>query len=191
MANCVQNFKQILNNRTFQTRLRRALSTVFEGSKLNTNSEVLDPMITELSKFIIDKSAEKNSINTYSFNDFKSKLSDVIYKIKGDTVISEDAIDKFITLIKESVEDSLIKKNLDSNPKINGEPLFDISEMSKATFDNEAYNNYLKGLTNEGLFKAIFINSISTELGKDLPYESFVVNDNQLNTNLTLYKEEL
>lgn len=191
MANCVQNFKQILNNRTFQTRLRRALSTVFEGSKLNTNSEVLDPMITELSKFIIDKSAERNSINTYSFNDFKSKLSDVIYKIKGDTVISEDAIDKFITLIKESVEDSLIKKNLDSNPKINGEPLFDISEMSKATFDNEAYNNYLKGLTNEGLFKAIFINSISTELGKDLPYESFVVNDNQLNTNLTLYKEEL
>lgn len=200
MSTCTQNFKKILVSKS----LKEPFSEIFtEGFiKVRTNFENTDNIWTkkveELTSLIVSESSKNLEINSYDLSSFKEllskKITNELNKGSFNDIAFIDYVEDlgfFEKALNQKVKESLIKTiDLDTNPSINDEKLYDFSKLSKLLYESDSYENYLKSLINTGLFKTIFINNMANKSEK-FNYEGFVVSDAQLNKNLTLYKNEL
>lgn len=201
MANCIQNFKSVINSRQFKNSFGGIFSTEAFLNE-NLDSEVWNQKQNELVNLILN--ANNDTTQAFDFKVLESKLQDSIqaqYDKMDEfnpwkAIENVDKIHDFISEILNDVKGNLIQENnISTNPEItlengNKERLFDFSKLSNLTFELDSFENYLKTQINSGLFKSIFISIFNNESSK-YKYEKFVVTDAQLNKNIAFFKNEL
>ena len=198
MANCLQSFKFINSNKKFRELFGKPFSEEF---LLNSDySEVWQSLENEIIEEIVKKSNEDKAINSYSFSALSENINKSIEQnkekfLKENSLLDEqlNELDMNLSELSSNIifnlKNILVKEGLvNTNPTINGERLFNFNNPSKLTYGVVTYENFKDNLISNSLFETLFI---KTNRNKNYPYEGFVTNDNQLNKNLSIYKNEL
>ena len=198
MANCLQSFKFVNSNKSFRELFGKAFSEEF---LIDSNySEIWQSLESEIISKIVDKSKENEAINSYSFSALSENISKSIEQnrekfIKENNLVEEqlEELDNNLNELSNNIisglKDILVKEGLlNTNPTVNNEKLFNFNNPRELTFRVVTYENFKSNLITNSLFETLFI---KINKDKNYPYEGFVTDNNQLNKNLSIFKNEL
>lgn len=196
MASCIQDFGKLFNRKTKEQFFRGIFSSE-EFLNQDLDSEIWNNKLTEVMEIL--SSVDNTGMQAFDFNKLKERLKQTLSlefdKLPADspwgTIEFVEKTNDFIDEVVNTLKNKYIVENkIDTNPVINGEPLYDFSKLSQLVYERDSFDRYLKSLINTGLFKTIFINIFNNSSTK-YKYEKFVVTDAQLNKNIAFFKNEL